>query len=855
VTLDCKDDSTRRAEVRRSPDISGLDYLEVSSDQKRLTVYFLDKAPQSLKPGNIRLTGGRRVRGEDIRILEIEICQNQDPERDDCLNIWLDRPGDFSCYTLCLVEADPDGHPTQEPLGSFDPRYHCLEFSFKASCPSDLDCAAQAPCPPEALDEPEINYLAKDYATFRQLILDRMALLVPDWQERHLPDLGITLVEVLAYTGDYLSYYQDAVASEAYLDTARQRISVRRHARLVDYFMHQGCNARALVCVELGDKDSFELDLAKTFFITGLEDPQKGPLLGPQDLRAVPLGSYETFEPMQQAKIWLYQAHNAIHFYTWGQMGCCLPEGTTLATLKDGWLKNPNSPEPTQVGAKSISLVESPKIDPANRALKLGVGDLLVFVEICDPQTGNPADANPLHRHAVRLTRVERGLDPLYDQPILEVEWSAEDALPFPLCLSAAGPECNELEVSLARGNVVLVDHGQRVQDDLPQVPYRELPAHCEDGCPGEPVRVPGRYQPVLPKAPVVFAQALADGTAASRLLQQDPRQATPQVKLTSTSGSRTQGWQAVFDLLASGPDQAQLVLEVDDEGYGHLRFGDGELGLAPEAGAHFKAAYRIGGGSAGNVGAESIRHLVYTDALSGLSLKPRNPLPARGGTDPEPVSEVKLFAPQAFRRELRRAITPEDYATIAQREFSQVQRAVAQLVWTGSYYAMQVAVDLKGQAEAPPELLQQIAQALEPYRRIGHDLEVCPAEMVPLELELQVCVHPHYLRSQVKAGLLERLSNRSLAGGARGFFHPDNLSFGEGVYASRIVALVQAVEGVESVSIKKLQRYRVGNTLTDPTALQSGVLPLAPFQIARLDNDPSFPENGVLRLELGGGR
>ena len=108
-------------------------------------------------------------------------------------------------------------------------------------------------CPPEPRDEPEINYLAKDYASFRQLILDRLALVMPEWHERHVPDLGIALVEVLAYVGDHLSYYQDAVATEAYLDTARQRISVRRHARLVDYVLHEGCNARTWVCVEVTD--------------------------------------------------------------------------------------------------------------------------------------------------------------------------------------------------------------------------------------------------------------------------------------------------------------------------------------------------------------------------------------------------------------------------------------------------------------------------------------------------------------------------------------------------------------------------------------------------------------------------
>ena len=38
-----------------------------------------------------------------------------------------------------------------------------------------------------------------------------------------MPDVGVMLVDLLAYVGDQLSYYQDAVATEAYLGTARQR--------------------------------------------------------------------------------------------------------------------------------------------------------------------------------------------------------------------------------------------------------------------------------------------------------------------------------------------------------------------------------------------------------------------------------------------------------------------------------------------------------------------------------------------------------------------------------------------------------------------------------------------------------
>ena len=110
-------------------------------------------------------------------------------------------------------------------------------------------------CPPDVRRSPDIDYLAKDYQGFRRLMLDRLSLLVPGWTERSAADLGVVLVELLAYAADNLSYRQDAIANEAYLATARQRVSVRRHARLVDYFMHEGCNARAFVHFDVVGQD------------------------------------------------------------------------------------------------------------------------------------------------------------------------------------------------------------------------------------------------------------------------------------------------------------------------------------------------------------------------------------------------------------------------------------------------------------------------------------------------------------------------------------------------------------------------------------------------------------------------
>ena len=283
-TLSCETER-RRDEVRRQGH-NGLDYLEVGDDQRTLTVYFLGAAPAGLTKNNVRIKGGRRIR--DIEVLSVEIHPQQDPELDNCMVVTVDQPGDFSTYKLCLVNL-PD-----ETL--FDPRYCCLRFSFKASCPTDLDCKATPACPPQVFSEPDIDYLAKDYASFRQLILDRLSVVMPDWNERHAPDIGITLVELLAYVGDYLSYYQDAVATEAYLDTSRQRISVRRHARLVDYLMHEGCNARAWLYVETSSDvtlPSAELSFLTTF--ANAPEPPEGRIADVGRPARRPLGSLRGF--------------------------------------------------------------------------------------------------------------------------------------------------------------------------------------------------------------------------------------------------------------------------------------------------------------------------------------------------------------------------------------------------------------------------------------------------------------------------------------------------------------------------------------------------------------------------------
>src|SRR5262249_3663088 len=317
-------DERRRQALLGHPTLNGIDFLEVADDpeapvedrQRTLLVNFINPlALYSLNKTNLRIEGGERSSDLAIETTSIGVA---DQER--VLTVRVNHPGDFSIYTLRLVKSPNSAQP---PTG-FDPQLSSIAFSFKVNCPSDFDCRPEQVCPPESQTAPLIDYLAKDYASFRQLMLDRLAALAPDWRERNPADLGIALVELLAYAGDYLSYQQDAVATEAYLGTARRRVSARRHARLVDYAMSDGGNGRAWVKVQVSAKTELKrraqagLNAYTTKLLTraaGQPSRIAFDAFTEQQIRTL---GVEVFEPLHDAT--LFPAHNQMSFYTWGAL-------------------------------------------------------------------------------------------------------------------------------------------------------------------------------------------------------------------------------------------------------------------------------------------------------------------------------------------------------------------------------------------------------------------------------------------------------------------------------------------------------------------------------------------------------
>jgi hypothetical protein len=826
-----------------NPFINGIDFLEVDpADETKLVVYFIFNLPDApndpvppnsrgdaLTANNILIEGGERITNIGV------ISANR--TADNQLTVDVTEIGDFSIYTLRLIVPATGLTPP-----GFDPRLCAVNFLFHVECAKQFDCKPMPSCPPDFIPPPSIDYLVKDYPGFLRIMLDRMSLLAPGWAERNPADLGVGIVEALAYVADHLSYRQDAIATEAYLGTARTRTSIRRHARLVDYHLGEGCNARAWIRILVNADIPAGIPRVKKIPSATQGAPDTilywrlctgfaafpGPTL-PRDTQAYQLAQQagaQFFEPMADTP-GLFLVHNEMPLYNWSDRSSCLAPGATQATLQGSF---PN----------------------------LQAGMVLVLAEAKGPLTGSPDDADPMKRWPVRLTSAgPPSTDPVTGTAVTAITWHAEDALPFPVCVSnitdVAHGQTPITGVSVAWGNIVLADHGRTLGDPLEDMP--EAIGIVSS-------RTTQRFRPNLAETPLTFAAPypflgepqtpLHSALAASGYTAAD---ATPTISAQSEGAAGTeQDWQAFADLLAIdiGPDTAGFVVEVERDGTAYLRFGDGINGMLPEPTASFTANYRVGLGVAGNVGRDSITLIDTTGidvAVVPLITRATNPLPASGGIEPETIDHVRQSAPYAFRTQ-QRAVTQDDYRNVAM-QYQGVRQAAATFRWTGSWNTVFLTTEREDSVALDSNFIAGLENYVDGYRMAGYDLEVEDATLVPLRVAMHVCVQDGFVATDVESALLTIFSDQVLPDGTLGVFHPDNFDLGQPFYLSPLYARAQAVDGVASVSITRFEREA---TPGDTTGLTTGLLIPNRLELFVLANDPNYPGRGLFELQVDGG-
>jgi hypothetical protein len=712
-------------------------------------------------------------------------------------------------------------------------------FASGAAARFELATPTSAPVTPaasaQAVEQADISYLAKDYPALREAMLARLRQLVPAWQEESPADIGVTLVEVLAYAADYLSYYQDAVAGEAYITTARRRVSIRRHARLLGYRLLDGCNARSFVQTQVVRAHTVPVG---TVLLAGTA---LAPVVAASDAacQAALAAGAVVFETMEEAR--LHPALNAIPFYCWGETDFMLPAGSTLAFLSDAWLEKPAQGSP---GRRNLDA--------------LRVGDVVVFEQQRNPTTGDAATADPTLRHAVRILRIDRPVLPGGSEtpegvPVVSIGWSEDEALPFDLVIARLERGRAITDIAVTRGNIVLADHGRSMHAALPPVP-RDLP-----------------YRPVISDQPIVravpFDAAAARKLTAAAVLAVDSSDALPLVRLTerftpwpqppASTGAHpgparpppgALHWLPRADLFGSGPFARDFVTESEDGGSTTLRFGDGVFGRRPNPDSAFAATFRIGDMTEGNVAPETISTLVAPDAAFAALKRDvhavRNPQRAVGAVSAEPIAAARRFAPEAYKVSQSLAAF-EDYV-VWSRRFRDVDVASAELIWTGTWPTVAVYVRRKQGMPADPAFCAALAQWLEPRRIGGRMIAVYPAQAVALAIKLRVV--PQARQSALR--LLSALK-QAFAATPGGYFAPQRWPLNATVYGSAIVACAMGVAGVREAQVLRLRRLDRAERPGSHPPLPA--VPLGRREYPRVDNDPLVPHNGSIEFAIVG--
>ncbi len=527
------------------------------------------------------------------------------------LRIPFASPEDASTYTLVL-EGDP-----------LDPFLARAPFSFQGFVPRTVDCEAPRGIPvPPAPTLPPIDYLAKDFASFKQALLDFSAQSYPAWQERSEADFGVMFLEALCSVADDLSYQQDRIANEAFLATATERVSLVRHARLVDYEPRPATASRVLLQLTVS----------------------AGPIPAGLPISAVlPDGTvidFETGEGLSDERSYPASAQwNALSPYWWDDAAQVLPAGAT-----EMWIRG--------------------------SALGLAAGVVLLL----DTATTDPTASV---REQVTLTDAIEEEDPLFGGVVTHLYWSAAGALENDHDLAATAVRGNLVPATQGARHV----ESFAIGTSLGIVPA----AIVRTGANGTsqylyslrhaplawlaPLADP-TAQPV-PEIALVRTDDASGWTWSSSLLDAGPGDAAFTVD------------PVVYKPVGAAQADGAVPMDYAGSDGDTIRFGDGAYGSVPPPTSTFQVLYRTGGGAAGNVAADAITRV--GPAAEGLVVAVTNPFPAAGGADPESDDDIRLLAPYAFSATQPRAIVPADFESLAE-SLPWVQDARTSFRHTGSW-------------------------------------------------------------------------------------------------------------------------------------------------------------------------
>lgn len=290
-------------------------------------------------------------------------------------------------------------------------------------------------------------------------------------------------------------------------------------------------------------------------------------------------------------------------------------------------------------------------------------------------------------------------------------------------------------------------------------------------------------------------------------------------VVMSIDEGSGANLWTFFNRLVDAGPTDRAFTTNTDATGVVTVTFGDGVNGLIPAPGATISANYRVGGGQAGNVSANTL--IVMPLTVTGV-IAVTNTTPAAGGADAETTDHIRTHAPLSLSA-INRAVTLQDYAALALVNPGVSKASASATVSTAVTVYVHPSGDFISDT-TPTGLLYQRVQAiglqltnaqntgfLDTRMMAGTTVNILGPQYnnlgtlqlgyVPIDVSVSVFVLPNYHSGAVQSAVIAAISS---------LFSFSNVDFGSRISLLSVYAAMNSVPGVGYGQVLVLSRHEI---------------------------------------------
>jgi len=302
---------------------------------------------------------------------------------------------------------------------------------------------------------------------------------------------------------------------------------------------------------------------------------------------------------------------------------------------------------------------------------------------------------------------------------------------------------------------------------------------------------------------------AATEGVKTIKLTQGPVVEGSVQVYTTGPDSTKNGAFVEVPNVFfASGSSDKIFEVIYDDDYKATVVFGDGSVGVSPDDTSDYTVFYRVGGGTRGNIGKDTINNTI-TGTINNIATTTSitNTSKGTGGANAETVAHAKRFAPLNFRRQ-DRLVTLEDYSVFANTfisTFGTVGKATAATRKAYSsanvvdIYVLEKASDLQLQ-RATTNFKTQLLDAINKKKMATDDVVIVDGLIRTLDLVTTIRIDREEERNQdqIKARVRDKILT---------YMNVDNREFGEDFNVSEMNRQIFEVDEVRYSTIDNVEK------------------------------------------------